>query len=461
MTLVAGCYERFLFGFSCDAGGEQVSRAARRQRQPRRRPLAPHRSSQHTAAGPTQPTKPNQPPPPPTPNPDPPQTERAPLRRTFTHAAHKGVVKALAAAGPFVASGGADDLIHLYDLKADKDLGFLMNPGEGAVTALSFFTPPGRYAPSHLLAGCSDGSVSVWRAGGGWECLKSLRGHRREVTALAVHPSGRLALSTSRDGCLRMWDMVKGRSTFTARLDGEGEGVAFAPGGATYAVTCGAVVTVHAAGGGGGGVLASLRHPRRVLCAAFGPTGRCVVTGSEDGSLRVWDAAAGEEVLCISRAHATRIKALTLPHAPPEAAPAAAQGAGGGGGGGELEELAAAVPALVATASSDGVVKMWALRDAVLAQLQRGGLGGGGAAADDGGAAACVGQAATRARLTVLCSVDPLDEMERRFQEQAETKQREHDQRKKSKKAAVAAAAAAEAPAGERSWPRGARRRAA
>lgn len=83
-------------------------------------------------------------------------------------------------------------------MQNDKDLGFLMSPGEGAVTALAFFTPPGGYAPTHLLSGSADGSLSVWSAGGGWECMKTMRGHRKEVYGIAVHPSGLLGLSVSR-----------------------------------------------------------------------------------------------------------------------------------------------------------------------------------------------------------------------------------------------------------------------
>lgn len=73
-----------------------------------------------------------------------------------------------------------------------------MSPGQGAVTALCFFTPAAAYAPSHLLTGAADGMLSVWAAGGGWECMKSMRGHRREITAIAVHPSGVIALSAAR-----------------------------------------------------------------------------------------------------------------------------------------------------------------------------------------------------------------------------------------------------------------------
>ena len=40
-----------------------------------------------------------------------------------------------------MASGGADDLIHLYDMVAERDLGSLMNPCDGAVPCLQFFTP--------------------------------------------------------------------------------------------------------------------------------------------------------------------------------------------------------------------------------------------------------------------------------------------------------------------------------
>ena len=34
-----------------------------------------------------------------------------------------------------------------------RDLGFLMNPGDGAVTALQFFTPAAAACPTHLLNG--------------------------------------------------------------------------------------------------------------------------------------------------------------------------------------------------------------------------------------------------------------------------------------------------------------------
>ncbi|KAL4436114.1 hypothetical protein ABPG77_005562 [Micractinium sp. CCAP 211/92] len=345
MTLLAGSYERFLFGL---------------------------RISQAQESG-----------------------EQQQLARSFTHAAHKGVVKCIAAAGQWAATGGADDLIHLYDLKNDKDLGFLMSPGEGAVTALAFFAPAGAYNPTHMLSGSADGCLSVWAAGGGWESMKTMRGHRKEVTAIAVHPSGLVALTTSRDCCLRMWDLVKGRCTYTSKLEGEAEAVAFCAedGGERYALLCGASVTLHDVQGGAG-VLCTLSHPRRVLCMAWAPGNR-VVTGSEDGSLRLWDAQAGVELLCISRAHTSRVRALALV----DSSGIDGSSSSGSAGGGSTEGR----PLLVATCSSDGCVKLWDLSKAAAAGVPTGASGG-----------SCLGEAQTRARLTCLAAVDAVPVMHRR-----------------------------------------------
>jgi protein MAK11 len=73
---------------------------------------------------------------------------------------------------------GAKHELEVLGLQAGKDLGFLMNPGDGAVTAVEFYTPAGTSQPTHLLSGAADGSISVWGAGGSWECLKVLKGHK-------------------------------------------------------------------------------------------------------------------------------------------------------------------------------------------------------------------------------------------------------------------------------------------
>ena len=83
----------------------------------------------------------------------------------------------------------------------------------------------------------------------------------KAVTGLAVHMTGRLALSTSRDGTLRMWNLVKGKGQYKTRLSGVAEGVQFLPGGVSYALQQETAVTLHSTGEEG--LLATFQHPCR------------------------------------------------------------------------------------------------------------------------------------------------------------------------------------------------------
>ena len=62
---------------------------------------------------------------------------------------------------------------------------------------------------------------------------------RKEVSSITVHPSGRLALSTSRDSSLRLWNLVKGKCAHTTALPSESDQVAFSPAGDAYSLNLG------------------------------------------------------------------------------------------------------------------------------------------------------------------------------------------------------------------------------
>ncbi|GBF89556.1 p21-activated kinase-interacting protein-like [Raphidocelis subcapitata] len=296
----------------------------------------------------------------------------APLPRAFTHASHQGPVRAVDAAGPFVVTGGSDDQLHIYDAKRGRDLGFLMNPGEGAVPCLQLYTPPGAAAPSHLFSGSADGGIAVWRAGGEWEHLKLMKGHRGAVNALALHPSGRLALSVAHDRQLRMWDLLRGRCTYTAGLDAEGLDLRFGPSGGCYALLTHHTLTLHAAAGDGG-LLARVDSPE-VKFTAIGRgmrDDRVLLVGQEDGGLAVWDARAGGGAALAARvdkAHGARIRAIVA----------------------LTPDEGEALPNQIATASSDGAVRIWDCR-----------------ALASGGACRRLGGVETRARITGMALSAP------------------------------------------------------
>ncbi|GAX81518.1 hypothetical protein CEUSTIGMA_g8946.t1 [Chlamydomonas eustigma] len=286
------------------------------------------------------------------------------LERKYTFAAHKQAVKCVAGHGSFIASGGTDDTIHLYDIQSNKDLGFLMNPGEGAVPCIKFYAPSPASAATHMFSGSADGTISVWCAGGGWEHLKTLKGHTASVNDVTIHPSGRLALSVSRDKYMRMWNLVKGHCPYTAKLELEGEAVLFSPNEEDYSLLCGSQITVHNAAGEGS-VLATLPHPRRALCFAQ-PSSNIIMSGVEDGSVKVWDLRSGSCIHSLEHLHNSRVRGLLVLNS----------GVGEG------------LPHTFASASSDGTVKVWDSRRISTASVPE-----------------CVASASTNARITCLCAV--------------------------------------------------------
>ena len=52
--------------------------------------------------------------------------------------------------------------------------------------------------------------------------LRQLRGHKGRVNNVAVHPTGKLALSVGKDRTLRMWDLMRGKGSASTKL---GKGV--------------------------------------------------------------------------------------------------------------------------------------------------------------------------------------------------------------------------------------------
>ncbi|MGH9455788.1 MAG: WD40 repeat domain-containing protein, partial [Terriglobia bacterium] len=89
----------------------------------------------------------------------------------------------------------------------------------------------------------------------GGPLLRTLTGHTGEVTAVAVTPDGKQAVSASWDNTLKVWDLTSGKELRT--LTG---------------------------------------HTGWVTAVAVTPDGKQAISGSEDKTLKVWDLASGKEL---------------------------------------------------------------------------------------------------------------------------------------------------------------------
>ena len=160
-----------------------------------------------------------------------------------------------------------------------------------------------------ILTAGWDGVVAAWDLAGRGD---RLTGHRSQVTAVAASLDGRTYASAGgtwdhtaggryAGGELKLWDAAAGRAARDLISDGPGmTAVAFAPDGRLLAAGTGVwgpdgkyvggrVTLWDPATGTEAGRLDG--HKSTVLCLAFSPDGRSLVTGALDGTVIVWDVA--------------------------------------------------------------------------------------------------------------------------------------------------------------------------
>lgn len=141
------------------------------------------------------------------------ENEKEVLKQSFADKSHSGALKCLAVQGRWIATGGTDDRIFVYDMKSRKQSQILLNHN-GTVNALAFTS-----GGTHLLSGGDDGCMiavrlNTWLPEATWK--KAHNGS--PVTHIACHPSGKLALSLGSDLVLCTWNLVKGRVAYKTNL---------------------------------------------------------------------------------------------------------------------------------------------------------------------------------------------------------------------------------------------------
>jgi WD40 repeat protein len=177
-----------------------------------------------------------------------------------------------------------------------------------AVTAVAV-TPDGRRA----VSAADDRTLTVWEIESGRELQTLFGGAGGDfVNALSVTPDGRRAVSASRDGKLKMWELESGRELQTlAGHAGWVTGIAVTSDG-RRAVSASHDGTLKVWGLESGRELQTFSaHTNRVNAVAVTPDGRRAVSASDDHTLKVWVLESGRELQTLA-GHADWVNAVAV-----------------------------------------------------------------------------------------------------------------------------------------------------
>ncbi len=217
--------------------------------------------------------------------------------------------------GDYLASGGADHLLHLWRWSASESryrLQHTLRQHTNTIRSMAFHP-----AGTLLATGSADSGVRLWEPSSG-RLLATLNDHQGWVEALVFSPSGSLLVSAGTDHIIRLWDATQhqlraqfGDHSATVRA------VQFAPH---------AQPPLLASAGEDGRVLlwevdeahgqAKLRHAlqghsKGINAIAFSPDGTLVASAGADDLVCVWQVTSGELRHCL-RGHSDWVRSVAF-----------------------------------------------------------------------------------------------------------------------------------------------------
>ncbi|KAG2053303.1 WD40 repeat-like protein [Suillus hirtellus] len=203
-----------------------------------------------------------------------------------------------------------DGSLRVWNLKSGKQIGDDWRDGDSPVYTIAL-SPYGKT----VVSGNMDGGVRLWDLDTGKVIMKWM-GHTEAVNSVCWCQDGRRVLSGSDDGTARQWDVESGEANPTPINTGHKSvlAVVYSPDMTMFATSVSEdsehwhakiwdVKTRK--------LVATLETADSVLCLAWTPDTKTLISGSYDGSIRTWSTTTWKEIAVLD-AHTETVESIAI-----------------------------------------------------------------------------------------------------------------------------------------------------
>lgn len=111
--------------------------------------------------------------------------------------------------GKYLVVGGFDEYLRIYDLKRQREVGIL-DSHIGTITSI--------HSHGSIVISCAeDGLIKAWKMKE-FGLLHTLKEHKDTVNDIAVHSSGKILVSVSKDQRLIIWNLISATKVYVLNL---------------------------------------------------------------------------------------------------------------------------------------------------------------------------------------------------------------------------------------------------